>query len=166
MSWDTTMPIMMRSIIGDTADPLKYSDDDFITVIMTAAQLITFRVTLNQSYEIDIENQTITPDPTDQSPMDNAFINMVTLKAAHMLLSAELRVYGQQDIAIRDGTSAIDLKRDLRTLNEINKGYALELDKAIQNYYFGNNTPGRAIIGPYKHLLVSIDRYYDRRNWR
>lgn len=147
MAWDDMMPTLLRNVIGDT-DPIapKYTDDQLNQTIVSAAQFVLFRVSLPTPYVLDVQNVTIVPDPVG----DVAFVNMVTLKAACMLMKTELRVYGQQDLSIRDGTSAIDLKRDLRTLQSMSDGYCQEFEKAVTDYWHGVGAPGAAIVGPFR----------------
>jgi hypothetical protein len=163
MTWDSSLPILVRNAIGDFAAPPKYSDDQLGPLILTASQSVLFNVTPVQPYVIDIENLTLVPDPTDAIINDTSFIYLVTLKSSSMLLYAEVRAYGQQAIAIRDGTSAIDLKRDLKALMELANTYEKELNKAIA-YYFRNAgiIQYKAIVSPYKTLLSSIDQYFYR----
>lgn len=157
MPWDSTMPILLRQVIGDTGDPPRYDDEALNNTLIVAAYLIGLRVSSPIEYAIDVENSTISPDPTQ----DMSLTNLIVLKAASMILSAEVRQYGQQAIAIRDGTSAIDLKRDLRALQEIANSYAKELDRAVFLYQQGVLVGGpRIIVSPFKSLLECIDRDY------
>jgi hypothetical protein len=148
MAWDDTMPLILRNVIGDVNAPQKYTDDRLNETIIAAAQLILFRVPLPTTYSIDIGNITVSPDPTNPTTKDDAFVNFTILKAACMLMNAEVRVYGQQAIAIRDGTSAIDLKRDLKALHDIANSFCKELDKSVVDYYHSRGIPGRIIVGP------------------
>lgn len=161
MSWDSLMPILLRNVIGDTAAAPKYDDPTLENLLLSAAQFITLRVNLPQTYTIDVENGAITPDPTDVATRDNAFINLVTLKAACMLMTTEVRIYGQQAIAIRDGTSAIDLKRDLAELRALADGFCRDLQQSITDYYHSTAPPGEAVIGPYKRNVFGAGWYGD-----
>jgi hypothetical protein len=174
MSWDSTLPILVRSAIGDTASPPKYADADLLPVILTAAFSTIFNVPSISSlttYNIDVENVSLTPDPTDPSTLDMTFSYLVTLKASTMLLYSEVRKYGQQAIAIRDGTSAIDLKRDLKALTELANKYSAELDSAIY-YAFraAGELNGRMIVsggGSCGGIINRLDGYFlDRRSYR
>lgn len=161
MTWDSAIPIMVRSAIGDFADPPRYSDEQLAPVILTASQAVLFNITPSQPYVIDVENLTIIPDPTDATINDSVFIYLTSLKASAMLLRAEVRRYGQQAIAIRDGTSAIDLKRDLKTLSELANQYEVELSKAIFVHVRNSaGFAGKAIVSPYKTLLSGLDSYF------
>jgi hypothetical protein len=160
MSWDITMPIFLRNVIGDTSATPKYTDDQLLGLILSAAQFLQV-VIPKTPYVIDVENLTLSPDPTEYPNQDDSFVYLATMKAATMLLLAEVRLYGSQAIAIRDGTSAIDLKRDLRSLRELALDYQKQLDVAIYNYRAGVAFGGRIIVSPFRPLLVNIERYYD-----
>lgn len=161
MSWDSTFPILVRNAIGDFSATSKYSDEQLLPVILTACQAVIFKLqTPLYSYVVDIENLALSPDPTDAATPDNAFIYITTLKASSMLLRAEVRQYGQQAIAIRDGTSAIDLKRDLKALSALADSYTTEADTAILTFLRNNSLSARAVVSPYKTLLGRLDRYF------
>lgn len=153
MSWDTTMPLLLRDVIGDTGVTPRYDDASLKRTLLSAAQLIQIRVKFSQSYTIDTSGLVLTPDPTDAGTRDDAFINLVTLKAACMLLYAEVRRYGQQAISIRDGTSAIDLKRNLKDLQNLAGRYCAELERSLNDFYYNGSKPGMAIIAPFKGNL-------------
>lgn len=159
MSWDTMMPLLFRQVIGDT-DPTspKYTDESLGNTLLAAAQFVQVRTPFVQKYSVDPENFSLTPDPTEDATRDDPFINIVILKAACMLLTAEVRTYGQQAIAIRDGTSAIDLKRDLKSLQLLANGYCQELEKAVNDYLHNQYIPGEAIVGPYKAIVARLER--------
>jgi len=163
MSWDTMMPLLLRNVVGDTGTTPKYTDDALNALILTAAQFLTFRLDLSQSYTIDIENTALRPDPTATATRDDAFINLITLKAACMLLTAEVRKAGQQAISIRDGTSAIDLRKNLKDLQSLAQTYCKELESAIYEYSSSKVIPGQAVLNPFKLLTPGFDCLYGNR---
>ena len=168
MSWNNSLPVMIRSAIGDFGSPPKYSDQQLAPVILTAVNAVKFNVTPTRSYLADVEALTLTPDPTDPTINDDSFTYLVTIKATTMLLYAEVRRYGQQAIAIRDGSSAIDLKRDLKALTQLADSYSKDLTNAIYQYIRNGTLGGRVILTcPYGGLLSRIDCYFgDSRSYR
>lgn len=80
MSWQTEIPIIVRTLVNDWSDQPVYSDDRLIQVISVAAKYVQFDVVLDHSYVVDVVSPTITPDPTDDR--DEIFISLVSLKAA------------------------------------------------------------------------------------
>lgn len=80
MSWQTEIPIIVRTLVNDWSDQPVYSDDRLIQVISVAAKYVQFDVVLDHKYEVDVVSPNIAPDPTDDR--DEIFISLVSLKAA------------------------------------------------------------------------------------
>lgn len=80
MSWQTEIPIIVRTLVNDWSDQPVYSDDRLIQVISVAAKYVQFDVVLDHQYLVDVVSPNITPDPTDDR--DEIFISLVSLKAA------------------------------------------------------------------------------------
>lgn len=80
MAWQSELPIIVRTLINDLEENPTYSTERLIQVITVAAQYVQFDVVLDHKYVVDVENLTITPDPT--ADRDEIFISLVSLKAA------------------------------------------------------------------------------------
>lgn len=80
MSWQTEIPIIVRTLINDWEDQPVYSDERLLQVISVAAKYVQFDIVLDNTYTVDVSNPTITPDPTENQ--DEIFIALVSLKAA------------------------------------------------------------------------------------
>ena len=83
MSWQIEIPIIVRTLIDDFGDIPTYSDDRLLQIIAVAAKYVQFDVVLERSYEIDVSNPNISPDPTSVS--DEIFISLVGLKLLVLL---------------------------------------------------------------------------------
>lgn len=162
MSWDTEMVMLVRNYVGDF-DPAnqKYSDQSMQQLILASAQFVVVDVPFSQDYVVDIVNSTLTPDPTSratETSRDNNFINLTVLKSAWMIANGELRNYGSQAIGIRDGTSAIDLKRDLKALaailDQMKDAYFEYKDRYIRDTL----TVGELITTP---IRIHSNRFWD-----
>ena len=68
MSWQGQMSTIVRHLIDDL-DPTnyKYSDHRVETAILVSAQLTTMNVDFANSYTINVESCTLSPDPTDSN---------------------------------------------------------------------------------------------------
>ena len=77
MSWQTEIPIIVRTLINDWEDQPVYSDERLLQVISVAAKYVQFDVVLDNTYTVDVSNPTITPDPTENQ--DEIFIALVSL---------------------------------------------------------------------------------------
>jgi hypothetical protein len=116
------------------------SDNSLMNLIITSSIIVKREFTFDVDYLINITNQTITPDPTD-----NGFILLVAYKAAILLLQTEIRSYSYQSVKIVDGPSTIDLSgrsKDLKVLldsiiadyNNIKKDYLLNQEGGSFGY--------------------------------
>jgi len=89
MSWQTEIPIIVRTLINDWSDQPVYSDERIIQVITVAAKYVQFDVVLEHQYSVDVSNLTLDPDPTVDK--DEIFISLVSLKAACIIDQSNLR---------------------------------------------------------------------------
>lgn len=151
MSWQTEMVGLLRNLIGDVAYPPTYSDDRLEKVLLTSAQFVAMEVPFTADYVSDIDNGTLTPDPTDRDAdtRDDSFINLTVLKAACMISTSEARVAVGQAISIRDGSSAISISADGR-LRMWEKGFCSQYEKLRDEFLLTGmtNGPGAIITGP------------------
>ena len=106
MSWQGQMSTILRYLIDDIdSSAYKFSDHRMETTLLVAAQLVTLEVDFNNTYTINVEQCKLTPDPTDDVK-DNAFINLVCLKAACVMIGSQIRSESANSISIKDGPSA------------------------------------------------------------
>lgn len=92
MSWQGQMSTVLRYLIDDVdSASYKFSDDRIETTLIVAAQLVTLEVDLGNAYTINVEACSLSPDPTDADTKDNAFINLVCLKAACVVIGSQVR---------------------------------------------------------------------------
>lgn len=166
MSWQTEMVGLLRNLIGDVAYPPTYSDDRLEQVILASAQFIITDLDFDQDYEADIDNGTLSPDPTDRTTVrDNSFINLTVLKAACMISTSEARLAVGQAISIRDGSSAISISADGR-LRMWEKGFCSQYEKLRDDFLLSGvaNGPGAIITGP--NYETGLFGYYGRSEGR
>lgn len=152
MSWDIEIVTLTRNYIGDT-DPQnpKYADASMKALVLSAAQIVTTDVELSQDYIPDVVALTLTPDPTSRetpTSRDNPFINLIVFKSCWMIANGELIKYAAQAIAIKDGSSSVDLKRDLRALATILDQYKDAYMEYKDRYIRDNLLTGSLITTP------------------
>lgn len=80
MSWQNHLISVVRVLINDLNEPYEYSDERIQQVIAIAAKYVQFDVNLDRSYDIDVVNYNISPDPTIEK--DDIFLGLIGLKAA------------------------------------------------------------------------------------
>ena len=147
--WQQELVIVLRALIDDLFPPQLYEDADLQQIILVAAQLSSPEAkSFSQVYTIDVDQLQLTPDPTE-SPKDNAFITLVSLKAACILDMAEARKAGTQAYSFKEGTSAADLRgiADAR-LKFMKEGYCKQYSEALLEYLSTGQIVGAAITTP------------------
>jgi len=161
MSWQGQMSTIVRHMIDDLDHTqYKYSDHRVETSILVAAQLTTMNVDFNNIYDINVETCYLTPDPTDTATKDNAFINLVCLRTACLIIGSEIRSESGNAISIKDGPSAIDLRGVTQTLGLLYKDLSDKYEHILLEYRAGNSIAGKAIVGPYSPGSELISRNY------
>jgi hypothetical protein len=156
---------MVRHLINDLdQSKYKYSDERIETSILVSAQLLSIETDFNTSYNVDIANGNLSPDPVDLK--DNAFINLSALKSACIIVGSELKTEASNAISIKDGPSAIDLRGVASTLAILYKDLSDKYAKLLLDYRAGNSIAGHAILGPYSpasDYVVRTHGDYDSR---
>lgn len=80
MAWQDETIITTRVLVNDLNTPYEFSDDRITQILVVAGKYVQFDVNLDYVYDIDVVNQTISPDPTVSN--DSIFISLICLKAA------------------------------------------------------------------------------------
>lgn len=161
MSWQGQMGTIVRHLVDDlNPSNYKYSDMRIETSILVAAQLSTMNVDFQNDYSINIEACRLSPDPTDNETKDEAFITLVSLRTACIIIGSEIRSESGNAISIKDGPSAIDLRGVSQTLTVLYKDLCEKYDKLLLEYRAGNSVAGQAILGPYAPGSDLISRNY------
>lgn len=149
MSWQNEMALLVRHLINDIATPQTYTDDRLEETILSASQLIRIEgLTFEKTYTVDVDSCTLTPDPT-ASPKDDAFINLVALKTACIILNGEAKVQALNAVSVSDGPSKIDLTKTSDAVKAVAKEACDNYNNAKIQYQLGNSRGAQAIIGPY-----------------
>ena len=149
MSWQGQMGTIVRYLIDDVnPDKYTYSDHRIETTDQVAGQLTQMDVDFSKNYDINVENCTLSPDPT-VSVEDKAFITLICLRAACIIIGSAIRSESGNAISIKDGPSAIDLRGVTQTLAILYKDLCEKYEQQLLAYRAGNSLAGQAILGPY-----------------
>lgn len=160
MSWQNEMALITRYLINDTSATV-YSDEKVYEALCVGAQLMFYDVEFPQTYTIDADTLTISPDPTTLSTKDNFFINLACLKTACILLGAELRTYAVSSVKVTDGPSSIDCKGVYDALKDIYDTRCEEYEREKLKYSVTNSGGnGTAIITPTTVENISGRQYF------
>ena len=161
MSWEGTMSTVVRHLINDVdSSNYTFSSSRIETAILVAAQLQLMNVDFSNEYTVDVEASTLSPDPTDTETKDNPFIALTSLRAASIILAAEIRKESGNAISIKDGPSAIDLRGVTNTLVTLYNDISAKYEHALLEYRAGNSVNGQSILGPYSPGSDLINRNY------
>ncbi len=154
MAWDSTLITMLRYTINDVDSPQLFTDSRLKKVLIISAQLMLNDTQFGSTYTINVNAQTIVPDPVCDG--DNAFMNLLTLKAACFMDNSTFRTKASSaGIAVKTGSHSVDTRGVLdvyKTLLE--KGACKAYEDALWEYKTGVAIPGRAILGPFSGINV------------
>lgn len=166
MAWQITIPTMVRYLISDVDESnYRYTDARIEKTTLIGAQFVSLELNFSNNYSIDLENDLLTPDPTESETKDSSFINLTALKTACIIIGSEIRTEAGNAISIKDGPSAIDLRGVSSTLNVLYKDLCDKYVKMSDDYKFTGET-GQAILGPYSpgaDFIARTHNDYDHR---
>jgi len=164
MLWQSEMTTLLRVLIDDLSANPNYTDGRLVQTLAVAAQIVVTDISFKTNYAVDIQALTITPDPTVRNvSRDEDFVNLVCFKAACIIERSEARTSVRQGIAIRDGSSSIDLRGSMDgRLKLIEKGWCAVYDEAKLDYQVGRTgvAAGAAIIAPFRIFAGYSDHAY------
>lgn len=151
MSWNLELPIIVRTLINDWADNPTYSDERIIQVLTVAAKYVQFDVVLDHQYEVDVLNNTISPDPTVVNERDEIFISLVSLKAACIIDQSTFRTKAAMEgLRASLGPAAFAVGGSLAGWKEIlEKGPCALYNDFIEHWDVANASSIKAILSPF-----------------
>jgi len=158
MSWQNEMVVIVRHLVNDlNSSDYTFTDDRLEESVLVAAQLASLEIDFENTYLIDVDSVTLTPDPTASGNKDDSFINLVSLKTARLLIGSEIKTHSLNAISLRDGPSSLDLRGIVAGLNILFQDIAKRYDDAVLQYKL-NGVVGEAILGPYSPGSDSVAR--------
>lgn len=152
MSWQTVMVKIVRYMINDI-DGTTYTDNRLEETILVSASLLYPTMDFNNVYDIDIDNSTMTPDPTEIG--DDWFVNLVCIKTACIILGSEAKTLAAQSYRITDGPATIDVGGAYKATLDLYKDTCAKFDKAVMDYRAGNSIAGQSVLTPYTQTSIS-----------
>lgn len=150
MAWQDTMTAILRVMLNDIAS-VTYTDDTLEQTLCVAA----FQVASGMKefeFKVDMVNIDISPDPTDDATLNDSFTNLVCIKAACIVDTGSAAKAAGQAIAVKDGTSSIDLRGALAgKLALLEKGWCSVFKDAKFNYQVQSiEAAGAAVMTPFR----------------
>ena len=160
--WETESVIILRGLIGDMGPTYTYEDSRLIDLVLISARLINVECDFDTVYTIDVEQCTITPDPTAAN--DDTFINLSCLKAACLILGAEAKSLAGSSFEVRDGSAFVSVKEAYKATKELYDKYCDDFAQAKLEFKAGNLSAVKAILTPYggssPYYCTIINRRY------
>lgn len=152
MAWEDDMPEILRVMVNDLEDTPTYSDEKLLRVLVVAAFQVLRELTFAQTYTVNIQNQTISPDPTASATLEESFVNLVTIKAACILDRGSAVTAASRAISVRDGGSAVDLRGVFgANLKLLEKGWCAVYEQEKLAYQAGQTrVAGAAVMTPFR----------------
>jgi len=150
--WNNELVLIVRHLIGDLCGS-AYSDDRLEETILVAAQMTLSEFSFNNTYTVDVDAFTLSPDPTTTSPKDDIFIGLVSLKAACILARGALRdAAAREGIKVKDKMGEIVIQGRFKAAQDLSKTYCDAYQRSKFEYAMNNLNGIRAIfnvvIGP------------------
>lgn len=167
-AWKTPVRLMVRVLINDLGESPTYSDSRIDQVAVVAAQFVNKDITLGNTYNISVVDETISPDPSISSTKDELFINSIVLKAACIIDQSTFRTKAAlEGIKAQMGPTSMAVGGNLRGYEILLKeGPCALYTKFIEDYEIANATNIAAILSPFVGnkfdpymLPYSDDRY-------
>ena len=149
MSWQNELTIIVRTLINDLDEPYDFSDTRIQQVLAVAGKYVQFDVNLEQSYQIDVINNNITPDPTTEN--DEIFVSLVCLKAACIIDQGTFRTKAAiEGIRTALGPASISFGGTLSGWSAIIEHGACGLYQELTDHWdVKNATAIRAVLSPF-----------------
>ena len=159
MAWQNEMSIILRHLVNDLdSSAYTFSNDRVEETILVASQLVLHEIDFENTYSVDVDSSSLSPDPTSSSNKDDAFISLVCLKSAYILLGSEIKPHALNAISLKDGPSSLDLRGIVQGLNILFADITKRFDEAKIQYQLGNSIAGQAILGPYSPGSDNVSR--------
>lgn len=156
MAWQSELVLILRHLVDDLCGS-AYSDSRLEEVILVSAQIMLAETSFSQTYTIDVDAQTLSPDPTTGT-RDAGFIALVTLKAACIIARGELRnAAAREGIKVTDKFGSIEIKGKAMAAQELAKTYCDAYQKAKLEYAINNVSAIRAIFNVVVGPNINID---------
>lgn len=153
MSWQIEIPIIIRTLINDLEITPVYSDSRIQQLAVVAAQYVTTEANLNRTYNIDIINQTIAPDPTLLPDRDNSFIGFIALKSACILDQSTFRTKAAlEGIRTALGSANLSVQGNLagyKMILDQDQAPCKLYDQLVLDYNIGNIQVVQAVLSPF-----------------
>ena len=149
MSWQNEITSMVRILINDSIEPYQFSDERIQQTILVAGKYVQFDIVLEHSYTINITNNSLIPDPTEDG--DEIFIILTSLKAACLVDQGTLRTKAAMDgVRAALGPASLSVAGSSAGWEMILKHGPCKLyDDLVEHWDVANASAIAAVLGPF-----------------
>lgn len=146
MTWQTDSVQIVRTLIHDV-DPTvyTYTDERIEEVFVVSAYNVLSEISLTVAYTVTLATCSISPDPVT----DTFFMNLVSLKAASIILFSEYKTASNSAVKVVDGPSTIDYTAVSKNLKELYDNAMEQYEQLKYRYHTGEGAGGIVILTPY-----------------
>jgi hypothetical protein len=152
-TWQNTSLIMLRTMMNDAGcGETRYTNARLEQLLITAAYFLPVEINFSNSYLVDVEANTISPDPIGQTD-GVEFINLMVLRAACIADEGNFRTSALlQGVKARCGPAILDTNTYGQYLKELlTKGPCKAYESLKDEYNFGYDGARiiRAVMSPF-----------------
>ena len=155
-TWQNTSLIMLRTLLNDSGcDAVRYTPQRLDDLLITAAYIVPMEVNFRNTYVVDVETRTITPDPLYPTKQDDGdeLVNFLVLKAACIADEGNFRTAAlAQGVTARIGPASLQTSsygQYLGTLLNEGPCKSYEELKKIYNMSYDGAKIIRAVMSPF-----------------
>lgn len=163
--WQAETIEILRVFIDDMDDENPtYSDEKLERVLLVAAFNINTSVDFVNDYTVDIQTSTLTPDPTDPDTTDDAFVNLMCLKAACIIDRGRAITASEQAVSIKEFSTNVNLSTVAAAKQKLLEkgGWCPVFEEELVKYQLSaNGVVGAAVLGPFRTTVgyPNVSRY-------
>jgi hypothetical protein len=149
MSWQIELPTIVRILVNDFGEEQQYSDDRLLQVITVAAKYVQLDLSLDQTYDINVSNLIISPDPTINK--DEIFVGLVALKAACFIDQSSIRTKAAMDgVRAALGPASLSVGGGMEGLRILlSNGPCSSYDELTAHWDLAQATVAKAVLSPF-----------------
>lgn len=151
MTWLEITIQIVRTLINDL-DSNEYSDNRITEIIFVSAYTMSFEICFEQTYVIDMDNHTISPEPSQD------YITLVSLKAAMLIYNGEAKASSKYGFSIQDGPSTINANGMSKIFQDNLKNIKDMYEKAKLNYCMHDGAGVRVVLTPTTYYEQNSNR--------
>jgi hypothetical protein len=149
MAWQSTIPLIVRTLINDWGDPQQYNDQRLTQIILVAAKYVQLDVSLDTTYTVNFNQFTISPDPVDMN--DEIFTGLLALKAACLVDHSTIRTKSMTEgVRASLGPASLSVNGGLDGIKTILQiGPCAAYADLTEHWNIGGASYIRAVLSPF-----------------